>query len=809
MNQYTDRLQRVLLIAKKEAARLGDSSVKGEHLLVGLIKEGGGVGLRALVNIDIDPSQVLRFIFETRKPAGGIEMMGNPPVSEESQRILDCAREESQQMGHNYIGTEHLLLGILKEEQNIGAQILFSFEVNIDRVRDEVFTILSVEEAAKDKASKSKTPTLDHFSRDITKLAEDNKLDPVIGREGEIERIMQILCRRKKNNPALIGEPGVGKTAIVEGLAQRIVSGKVPSLLQNKRILGLDLAAVIAGTKYRGQFEERLKSILKEIQKSTDVIVFIDELHTLVGAGAAEGAIDASNMLKPALARGEIHCIGATTLNEYRKHIEKDGALERRFQPVQVDSPTVEDTIKILKGLKYRYEMHHGVKYDDNALVAAATLSDKYIANKCLPDKAIDIIDEAGSRVKLKKSTYTVPEVENLEKELKKITAQKEEFVIAQKFEDAARMRDKQKEIEKQIQEVKINKVSGYVHQEDIREVLALWTGVPLVKLREDEQERLLKMEDILKLKVVGQDEAIKVLAQAIRRSRTGLKEHTRPIGSFVFLGPTGVGKTYLAKKLAEFLFDTESALLRFDMSEYMEKFNVSRLIGAPPGYVGYEEGGQLTEKVRRRPYSVILLDEIEKAHPDVFNLLLQILDEGMLTDAFGRKIDFKNTILIMTSNIGTSEIKHANIGFEFKTEEIDYGQMKSRLLEEVKKVFKPEFLNRIDDVVVFRALGRTEMGKIVDLLVGELTDRLSEKGVQVVLEESAKELLLEKGFDPHFGARPLKRAIEKIIEDPLSEKLLEIRGKKSIKLKIVRDGDKADFIMEPVNKPRAKVKQA
>ncbi|MDD2890575.1 MAG: ATP-dependent Clp protease ATP-binding subunit [bacterium] len=805
MNQFTDRLNRVFLLAKRETSRLGDSVVKSEHLLIGLIKEGGGVGLRALVNTEVDPNQILKFIYETKLNPGGIEANENSVISEEIQRILDFAKEESQQMGHNYVGTEHVLLGILREEQCTAAQILLSFDVNIDKIRDEIFTILSIQESSKSKTNKPKTaPTLEHFSRDITKLAAENKLDPVIGREKEIERVMQILCRRRKNNPALIGEPGVGKTAIVEGLAQRIVSSDVPHLLQNKRILALDLAALVAGTKYRGQFEERLKSILKEVQKSQDLIIFVDELHTIVGAGAAEGAIDASNILKPALARGEIHCIGATTLNEYRKHVEKDGALERRFQQVTVEPPTVDETVKILKGLRPRYEAHHNVKYDDNALVAAAVLSDKYITNKCLPDKAIDIIDEAGSRMKLKKSNYTVPEIDNLETELEKITALKEESVNTQKFEEAAQLRDRQKELEKQLEIAKTTKVSGHIRQEDIREVLSLWTGIPLVKLREEEQERLQKIEDILSAKVVGQNQAIKILAQAIRRSRTGLKEHSRPIGSFVFLGPTGVGKTYLAKKLAEFLFDSETALLRFDMSEYMEKFNVSRLIGAPPGYVGYEEGGQLTERVRRRPYSIILLDEIEKAHPDVFNLLLQILDEGTLTDSFGRKVDFRNTILIMTSNIGTSEIKRTSIGFEGTTNaNIDYEQMRKKLLEEVKKMFRPEFINRIDEVVVFKSLGLEEMEKIIDLLLSELKNRLVEKSIQLVIDKSAKELLLEKGFDPEFGARPLKRAIEKIIEDPLSEKILELNNKKGIILKVVRENDKVNFIVESFYKPK------
>ncbi len=802
MNQFTERMRRVLHIAKSEAIKLRDDSFGSEHLLVGLIREGGGVGVMVLVNLDVDPNAVIKTIYDSHKKIGGIGILsGEPTPNEEGRRILNYAKEEAQQLGHGYIGTEHLLLGILRDEESMAAQILFNLGLDIDHATDEILAILFMSGERKKTPHKSKIPNLERFSRDITKLAQEGKLDPIIGRDKEIERVMQILCRRKKNNPALIGDPGVGKTAIVEGLAQRIVRKEIPEILQNSRLLAIDLSAIVAGTKYRGQFEERLKAMLKEIQSSQNIIVFIDELHTLVGAGAAEGAIDASNMLKPALARGELHCIGATTLNEYRKYVEKDGALERRFQSVQIAPPTIKETIQILRGLKPRYEAHHGIRYEDSALVAAATLSDKYISNKFLPDKAIDVIDEAGSRIKLRKLRRLPPHLNALKKELEQIEKLKEDTVAHQNFEEAARLRDRQCQLEQQIQSSKGEEKIVKVRQEHIREVISLWTGIPLFRLKQEEQEKLLKMEEALQSKVVGQDDAIKVLARAIRRSRAGLKDARRPIGSFIFLGPTGVGKTYLAKKLAEFLFDSENALIRIDMSEYMEKFNVSRLIGAPPGYVGYEEGGQLTERVRRKPYSVILLDEIEKAHPDIFNILLQILDEGMLTDSFGRNVDFRNTILIMTSNIGTKELKRSQIGFETQKEMFTYSSMRDRLLEEVKKVFRPEFLNRVNEVVVFRALGKLEMSKIVDLLFSELKEQVSEKGVTLILDDSAKELLVEDGFDPNFGARPLKRAIERILEDPLSEKILEIGFKKGTKLKIVRQDKEVDFIAESGDK--------
>ena len=715
-------------------------------------------------------------------------------------------------MGHNYVGTEHLLLGLLRETRGVAARVLVSIGIALDQVRREVVKLIGgasdlVPQVGK---KKSKTPALDYFCRDLVQLAKEDKLDPIIGRDREIERVIQILSRRKKNNPVLLGEPGVGKTAIVEGLAQRIVAGNVPEPLLDRRVLMLDMAAVVAGTKYRGQFEERLKTVLNEITSTGKVIMFVDELHTIVGAGAAEGAIDASNMLKPALARGEIQCIGATTLEEYRKYIEKDGALERRFQTIVVDPPSVKETMNILKGLQYRYEEHHRVKYTEEALVAASNLSDRYISDRFLPDKAIDVIDEAGSRVKLSLAPPT-PDLKEYGDKLDKIKKKKGRAISEQDFEKAAKLRDEQKSVEREVEKLRdewrktSRELRGDVTEEDVRQVISMWTGVPLVKLEEKEQERLLRMEDELRKRVVGQDEALRAVSRAIRRSRTGLRDPRRPIGSFIFLGPTGVGKTELGRTLARFLFDTETALVRIDMSEYMEKFSVSRLIGAPPGYVGYEEGGQLTEKVRRRPYSVVLFDEIEKAHPEVFNILLQILEDGQLTDSFGRKVNFKNAVLIMTSNIGTREI-HGGVSLGFQKDDLEesYERMKKKLLQEVKKTFNPEFLNRIDDIVVFRSLGREEMGKIVDILFGEVEERLKEKSIELTLSEEAKELLIEDGFDPTYGARPLKRAIQRLLEDPLSEEVLKGSFGEGSKVQINRKGEKLSFSKErPPTKAR------
>jgi len=801
-DRFTERAKRVLYLAREEAIRLLHNYIGTEHLLLGLSRIGEGVAAMVLTNLGLDLSELRQAVEEAVPPGRGPISVGEIPLNASARRAMNYAFEESKRLGHNYIGTEHILLGILRERKGIAAQILMNLGIELEMVREEALRLLGKPEGAPAKSTKSQTRTLENFSIDLTQMARENKLDPVIGREREIERVIQILSRRKKNNPVLIGEPGVGKTAIVEGLAQRIVEGKVPDALLDKRILALDLAAVVAGTKYRGQFEERLKAIVTEASKSPDVILFIDELHTVIGAGAAEGAIDASNILKPALARGLIHVIGATTLEEYRKHIEKDGALERRFQPVMVDPPTVDETIEILRGLKEKYEIFHGVKYTDDAVEAAAKLADRYIADRYLPDKAIDVLDEAGAKVKLS-SSASDEILEQQKVELERVRELKEEAISKQEFEKAAKYRDREKELERKIAERKRMlqaKDDGLtVTAEQVAEVVSRWTGIPLFRLEEREQAKLLKMEEELEKRVVGQREAIEAVSKAIRRSRAGIKDPRRPIGSFIFLGPTGVGKTELAKALAEFLFGDEEALVELDMSEYMERFNVSKLIGAPPGYVGYEEGGQLTEKVRRKPYSVVLFDEFEKAHPDVFHILLQILEEGVLTDSFGRKVSFRNTVIILTSNIGTKFIKRAKgVGFKSSEENLqDYEKMKDFLHAELKKIAPPEFLNRIDEVIIFRPLEKKQIGQIIEIMLRDLRKRLAEKSIELELTPEAKEKLVEMGYDPEYGARPLRRVIRKELEEPLSEAILRGDIKEGEKVIVLLEKDRIKFKSE------------
>ncbi|MCX6540513.1 MAG: ATP-dependent Clp protease ATP-binding subunit [Actinomycetota bacterium] len=794
--RFTDRARRVVVLAQEEARLLNHSYIGTEHILLGLIHEGEGVAAKAMESLGIS-LEAVRSQVEEIIGQGGSSPSGHIPFTPRAKKVLELSLREALQLGHNYIGTEHILLGLIREGEGVAAQVLVKLGADLSRVRQQVIQLLSGYQggqgkpgepagaapgagaAGKEEAGdKGNSQILDQFGRNLTQLAREKKLDPVIGRSRELERVMQILSRRTKNNPVLIGEPGVGKTAIVEGLAQKIVSNDIPDTLRNKQLYTLDLGALVAGSRYRGDFEERLKKVLKEIKTRGDIVLFIDEIHTLVGAGAAEGAIDAASILKPMLARGELQTIGATTTDEYRKHLEKDAALERRFQPVKVEEPTVAHTIEILKGIRDKYEAHHRVTITDQALVAAANLADRYIADRHLPDKAIDLIDEAGSRLRIKRMG-TPPDLKELESKLSEVQEGKKKAVEEQRFEEAGRLRDQEKTLleEKSTKEAEV-KASGVdlfdeVDEEAVAEVLSLWTGIPVYKLTEEETQKLLNMEAELHKRIIGQENAIKAVSQSIRRTRAGLKDPKRPSGSFIFLGPTGVGKTELAKTLTEFLFGDDTALISLDMSEYMEKHTVSRLVGAPPGYVGYEEGGQLTEAVRRKPFSVVLFDEIEKAHPDVFNILLQILEEGRLTDSQGRAVDFRNTVLIMTSNLGTQDLRKANVGFTRNDEAVSYERMKDKVMDALKTHFRPEFLNRIDDVVVFHELAQSEVVQMVDLMTKRLIGQLETRGLGIELTESAKELLSRKGYDPQLGARPLRRAIQRMVEDPLSEKIL------------------------------------
>ncbi|MEK7775467.1 MAG: ATP-dependent Clp protease ATP-binding subunit [Candidatus Zixiibacteriota bacterium] len=781
MNEmFTESARKAIEFARDEAARLRHDYIGTEHLLLGLIRLGEGRAVDVINNLGLELSDLKASIEEVVQPSGGTMTMGQLPLTARAKKTLEVSGQEARALKSKDIDTEHILLALLRDEEGVAAQVLSTYEIDYKEAYEELKNISSGRPSSfKKKRKKSKTPALDHFGRDLTELARRGKLDPIIGREDEIERVAQILSRRKKNNPVLIGEPGVGKTAIAEGLAQRIVENRVPQTLENKRVVTLDMASLVAGTKYRGQFEERLKAVMQEIINSNDVIIFIDEIHTIVGAGGAEGSLDASNIFKPSLARGELRCIGATTLNEYRKYIEKDGALDRRFQIVMVDPPTEEDTILILKGLRQRYEEHHKLIITDQAIEAAVKLSNRYVSNKFQPDKAIDLIDEAGSRAHL--STYTRPqEFGTIETEITELQTKKEQSVKNQAFETAAQLRDEIKARKENLAELQRkwteqrDKERVTLTADDVAAVLAKMTGIPLFRLEENESRRLLRMEEELSRVIVGQTEAITTISKAIRRARAGLGDPRRPIGTFMFLGPTGVGKTELARALATFLFDDTESLIRIDMSEYMEKFAVSRLIGAPPGYVGFEEGGQLTEKVRRKPYSVVLLEEIEKAHPDVFNILLQLMDDGSLTDSFGRKVDFRNTIVIMTSNVGTRQIGEGKtVGFDATAVEQSYDTMKKRIKEELKKLFNPELINRIDDTVIFHSLERSHIKQIIDILVVDIAKRLADKGISFQLSVEAKDFLAEKGWEPQYGARPLKRALQKYLEDPLAEEVL------------------------------------
>ncbi len=809
--RFTDRARRVVVLAQEEARLLNHNYIGTEHILLGLIHEGEGVAAKALESLGISLEAVRQQVEEIIGQ-GGSSPSGHIPFTPRAKKVLELSLREALQLGHNYIGTEHILLGLIREGEGVAAQVLVKLGADLSRVRQQVIQLLSGYQgsgappgekagATAGSGTGEAQPTgslvLDQFGRNLTQLAREKKLDPVIGRTREMERVMQVLSRRTKNNPVLVGEPGVGKTAIVEGLAQNIVSRTVPETLEDKQLYTLDLGALVAGSRYRGDFEERLKKVLKEIRTRGDIILFIDEIHTLVGAGAAEGAIDAASILKPMLARGELQTIGASTLDEYRKHFEKDAALERRFQKITVDEPTVAHTIEILKGLRDRYEAHHRVTITDQALVASANLADRYISDRFLPDKAIDLVDEAGSRLRIKRMK-TPPDYKDIENELAKVVESKKKAVEQQDFEEAGRLRDTEKELlarkESKEREIKDSGVDLFdeVDEEAIAEVLSVWTGIPVYKLTEEETQKLLRMEDELHKRVVGQEDAIKAVSQAIRRTRAGLKDPKRPSGSFIYLGPSGVGKTELAKTLAEFLFGDETALIQLDMSEYMDKYTVSRLVGAPPGYIGYDEGGQLTEAVRRKPFSVVLFDEIEKAHPDVFNTLLQILEEGRLTDAQGRSVDFRNTVLIMTSNLGTADLRKANVGFARSDEAVSYEKMKEKVNDALKLHFRPEFLNRIDDTIVFHELTKDEVTQIVDLMIARVQRQLEGQGLGLELTQEAKYHLADKGYDPQLGARPLRRAIQRMVEDPVSEKLLlkELRAGEIVVVDVEDDPD-------------------
>jgi ATP-dependent Clp protease ATP-binding subunit ClpC len=820
--RFTDRARKVMQLANQEAQRFNHEYIGTEHILLGLVKEGSGVAANVLKNLDVDLRKIRLEVEKLVQSGPEMVTMGKLPQTPRAKKVIEYSMEEARNLNHNYVGTEHILLGLLREQEGVAAQVLMNLGLKLEEVREEVLNLLghgiegeSSERGGREgvgvsgssseggsqssgRSSKSKTPALDSFGRDLTELARQNKLDPVIGREREIERAIQILCRRQKNNPVLLGEAGVGKTAIVEGFAQRVVAGNVPEILTEKRIVVLDLAMMVAGTKYRGQFEERIKAVMNEVRRARNTILFIDELHTLVGAGGAEGAIDAANVLKPALARGEIQCIGATTLDEYRKYIEKDSALARRFQEIIVDPTSKDETIEILKGLREKYEEHHRVQITDDAVEAAVELSERYITARCLPDKAIDVIDEAGARVRLRAMTKP-PDLKEIDDEVERLNKEKEEAVANQDFEKAASLRDSADKLKKKKDSItrewrdKSRSTDGVVDEEVIAEVVSKMTGIPLTRMSTEDSLRLMKMEDELHNKVISQDQAVKAVAKAVRRSRSGLKDPRRPTGCFLFAGPTGVGKTLLAKALAEFMFGDSDALVQIDMSEYMEKHNVSRLIGAPPGYVGYEEGGQLTEKIRRRPYAVVLLDEIEKAHPDVFNTLLQVMEEGRLTDSFGRKVDFRNVILIMTTNAGAEAIKNES-AFGFRKEDADtsYDGMKERVTERIERAFRPEFINRLDDVIVFRHLTVDDLKKVIDLELKKVRERLLERGLKLELTDSAKEFLIKKGSNTDFGARPLRRAVENYIEDPLSEELLkgEFQGKDTITVDAIKDDE-------------------